>query len=178
MAYHIRHKSHFKGHQKTMNIRILNQGDWLAFKELRLEALRQHPEAFGSSFEEESNMSDDIFKDGFKRCDMFGAFVTNRLAGCAGFFTQSSMKMCHRGVLFSMYIKPESRRNGIADILLNAVIAHARARVIQLHATVVTTNQAALRLYEKNGFKIYGTEPRSLKIDDHFYDEHMMVLVF
>ena len=75
-----------------------------------------------------------------------------------------------------MYTKPEYRSLGIGDALLKAVIAHAKKVVIQLHLTVVTTNQSALRLYEKNGFRIYGTEPRSLKIGDQFYDEHMMVL--
>ena len=58
------------------------------------------------------------------------------------------------------------------------MIAHAKKRVIQLHLTVVTHNRAAVKLYEKNGFRIYGTEPRSLKIGDNFYDEHLMVLEF
>ena len=58
------------------------------------------------------------------------------------------------------------------------MIAHAKKRVIQLHLTVVTSNTAAVKLYEKNGFRIYGTEPRSLKISDVFYDEHMMILEF
>ena len=159
-----------------MNIRLLAQEDCLIFKVLRLEALLQHPEAFGSSFEEESAMSNAEFLDGFKKSDIFGAFVENQLVGCAGFFVQSPLKMCHRGVLFSMYIKPAFRKNGIGDALVKAIISHSKKRVTQLHATVVTTNQVALNLYEKNGFKIYGTEPRSLKIGDQFYDEHMMVL--
>ena len=39
-----------------MNIRLLQKKDWQVFKALRLEALIQHPEAFGSSFEEESSL--------------------------------------------------------------------------------------------------------------------------
>jgi ribosomal protein S18 acetylase RimI-like enzyme len=159
-----------------MNIRLLEQDDCLIFKTLRLEALLQHPEAFGSSFEEESAMSDAEFLDGFKKSDIFGAFVDNQLVGCAGFFVQSPLKMRHRGVLFSMYIKPDFRKNGIGDALVKAIISHAKNRVTQLHTTVVTTNQVALNLYEKNGFKIYGTEPRSLKIGDEFYDEYLLVL--
>ncbi len=64
----------------------------------------------------------------------------------------------------------------IGDALLKEVIAHAKNHVKQLHLTVVTTNQVALKLYQKNGFKIYGTEPRSLKIADQYYDEYLMVL--
>ena len=62
--------------------------------------------------------------------------------------------MCHRGVLFFMYTKPNFRKNGIGDALVKAVISHAKNRVTQLHAIVVITNQVALNLYEKNVFKI------------------------
>lgn len=151
-----------------MNIRLLNKEDWPAFRMLRLKALSEHPESFGSSFEEESNMSDEAFKTGFNNCDIFGAFEANQMVGCGGFFVLSQSKMCHRGVLFSMYCNAQNRNKGIADALVKAIISHAKSRVIQLHATVVTTNQAALRLYEKNGFKIYGTEPRSLKMGNQF----------
>jgi RimJ/RimL family protein N-acetyltransferase len=162
-----------------LDIRLLkNETDWLAFQALRLRALQEHPEAFGSSYEEESIMSADSFKEGYKKCDIFGAFVEHVLVGCAGFFIQSSIKMRHRGILFSMYIESTYRNKGIANLLVKTVIEHAKKSVLQLHATVVTSNQSALNLYEKNGFIIYGTEPHSLKIANHFYDEHMMVLTF
>jgi len=60
--------------------------------------------------------------------------------------------------------------------MLEAVILYAQSRVLQLHLTVVTTNLGAIKLYQKHGFKIYGTEPRALKIGDVFFDEHLMVL--
>ena len=33
-----------------------------------------------------------------------------------------------------------------------------------------------MAFYQKQGFKIYGTEPRALKIGDTFFDEHLMIL--
>ena len=161
-----------------MNIRLLDKEDWVDFKAIRLEALLNHPEAFGSSFEEESNRSPDDWKAGFKTADIFGCFVENNLVACAGFFVLSSLKMRHRGVLFTMYIKPTYRKKGIGDALVKAVISRAEKQVSQLHLTVVTTNKTAIKLYEKNGFRIYGTEPHALKIGGSFYDEHMMVLAF
>lgn len=161
------------------DIRLLaTEADWLAFQALRLSALQTHPEAFGSSYEEESIMSINGFKEGYKKCAIFGAFIADSLVGCAGFFIQSPIKMRHRGVLFSMYVEPAFRNQGIANSLVKAVVEHAKKTVLQLHTTVVTTNKSALRLYEKNGFVIYGTEPNSLKINDYFYDEHLMVLTF
>ena len=161
-----------------MIIRLLDETDWMAFRALRLEALATHPEAFGSSFEEESTRPDEEWKAGFKTADLFGCFLEKNLVACAGFFILSALKMRHRGVLFTMYSQPAYRNKGIADALVKQVVAHARKRVNQLHLTVVTTNQTAIKLYEKNGFRIYGTEPHTLKIDDQFYDEHMMVLEF
>jgi len=159
-----------------MIIHLLEKEDWKQFKTIRLEALLAHPEAFGSSFDEESHLSDEEFEQNFKKSTIFGAVQNNQLIGCAGFFICSLAKMSHRGVVFSMYIKNGYRGQGIGDALLKAIIAHAKNRVIQLHLTVVTTNQMALKLYQKNGFIIYGTEPRALKIGDQFYDEHMMIL--
>ena len=157
---------------------MLSAENWAAFKTLRLEALDAHPEAFGSSFEEEFARTEDEWKAEFKRSDLFGFFEKNKLVAVAGFFVYSSLKMCHRGVLWGMYIQPDYRRKGIAVALLKTVIAHAQKRVTQLHLTVVTHNQAAVKLYEKNGFRIYGTEPQSLKVGTVFHDEHLMVLEF
>lgn len=161
------------------DIRLLRtEADWLAFQALRLSALQAHPEAFGSSYEEESILSIDSFKEGYKKCAIFGAFKANALIGCAGFFIQSPIKMRHRGVLFSMYVEPSYRNKGIGNLLIKSLINHAKKHVIQLHTTVVTNNQSALNLYEKNGFVTYGTEPNALKINNYFYDEHLMVLTF
>lgn len=161
------------------NIRLLNtETDWFGFQALRLSALQMHPEAFGSSYEEESTLSISDFKEGYKKCAIFGAVIADSLVGCAGFFIQSPIKMQHRGVLFSMYVEPSCRNKGIANSLVKAVIDHAKKSVLQLHTTVVTSNKSALNLYEKNGFIIYGTEPHSLKINNYFYDEYLMVLTF
>ncbi len=46
----------------------------------------------------------------------------------------------------------------------------------QLHLTCVTSNLGAVALYQKHGFKIYGTEPNALKIGDTFFDEYLMTL--
>ena len=161
-----------------MDIRKLTEKDWDSFRALRLEALKLSPEAFGSSYEEESILNNEDFQHGFKNCDMFGAFIHNQIAGCAGFFIHSSKKSNHRGQIIAMYTRSDFRHHGIGDALLKMIIKHAAKHVLQLHLTVVTSNQPAIALYQKNGFKIYGTEPRSLKIDTFFYDEHFMIMEY
>lgn len=159
-------------------VRILTQDDWSYWREIRLEAVKFHPEAFSASYEDESQYADDMFKQGLAKNTIFGAYSNDTLVGVAGFLVLPSRKMKHRGNLFSMYVKKEYRGYGIADQLVGAVIAHARTRVLQLHCTVVTGNNSAIKLYQKFGFKIYGTEPRSLSVNSQYYDEYLMVRIF
>ena len=130
----------------TENIRRLTSEDWIIWKELRLEALYNHPEAFGSSFEEESIWLDDKFQNSLKNNAIFGVFSDGDLIGSAGFFQLNRLKTMHRGSLWTMYIKPNYRGHGLADQLVEAVIAHARSVVTQLHLSVTTINPTALRV--------------------------------
>lgn len=159
-----------------MNIRILTQEDWSIWKQFRLEALKNSPESFGSSYEEELNWSDSEFQDTLNKNTVFGAFVNHTLIACAAFYNMHSLKTKHRGFIWGMYAKPEYRRKGVATALIQTVITYASSRVTQLHITCVTNNLDALALYKKHGFKVYGTEPRALKIGDSFFDEHLMIL--
>jgi ribosomal protein S18 acetylase RimI-like enzyme len=159
-----------------MKIRMLTQEDWQLWKLFRLEALKNAPESFGSSYEEEVNWLDLDFQTALTKSDIFGVFVNNSLISCAGFYSLNSAKTKHRGVIWGMYTKVECRGQGIAGALIQTIINHAKSRVTQLHLTCVTSNLGAAAFYQKQGFKIYGTEPRALKIRDTFFDEHLMIL--
>ncbi len=58
-----------------------------------------------------------------------------------------------------------------------SIIHHAKSPVVQLHLSCVTSNLGAVAFYQKHGFKIYGTEPRALKIGNTFFDEHLIILL-
>ena len=157
-------------------IKQLGADDWQIWKNFRLEALKNSPESFGSSYEEELNWINSDFQNSFTKSDIFGVFVDNSLISCAGFYSLNSAKTKHRGVIWGMYTRPECRGQGIASTLIQTIINHAKSRVTQLHLTCVTSNLGAVAFYQKQGFKIYGTEPRALKIGDTFFDEHLMIL--
>lgn len=155
--------------------RLLTPEDWQAWQRIRLEGLKNDPEAFGASYEEECNQSEVELKAFLEKSTVFGAFVSKELVGCAGFYTLDTLKKKHIGFLYGMYVNPEQRGKGIANQLVRAVIDHAKPRVFQLHLTCVTTKTAAFQLYQKHGFRVFGTEPRSLKIGDQYVDAYLMV---
>jgi ribosomal protein S18 acetylase RimI-like enzyme len=54
---------------------------------------------------------------------------------------------------------------------MNHVIKVAKNENIErIRLSVTKTNDAAFRLYQRLGFVIYGTEPKSIKIDHQYYD--------
>jgi len=159
-------------------IKQLHSQAWALWKEIRLEALKLHPEAFTSSYEEEALWEDEKFKQQLEKSYVFAAFMDHKLVGVSGFFVLEPQKIKHRGLLFGVYIRKEHRGKGVAKQLLKEIINHARQKVVQLHCTVNAKNKDAFKLYQNHGFQLYGTAPRSLKIGDKFYDEHLMVLKF
>jgi len=161
-----------------MNIRVLQFDDWQRWKELRKESILLCPESFASSFEEESNLPDRQLQDWITKNVIFGAFIEDQLIGTAGFFQMELAKERHRGLLFSVYVTPNHRQRGIAHQLVEHVIQEAKKRVVQLHLKVVSSNASAIHLYQRHGFEVYGTELRSLKYQDRFFNEYLMVLRF
>jgi RimJ/RimL family protein N-acetyltransferase len=160
---------------RSPQIRRLEAADVALYREIRLEALRKNPEAFGSSFERENAQPLAWFEAVIGRADIFGAFVDGRLAGIAGFSAQEGSKQAHKGVLWAMYIRDDARGSGIGKLLVATILDHARGRVEMVQLTVVSENEAAYRLYRAMGFVEYGYEKRGLKQDGRYYDERLMV---
>lgn len=159
----------------TLSIRRLVADEAAAFRELRLAGLVEAPAAFGSSYAAEKDNSVEDFAATIGRNYLAGAWVGDRLVGVTGFYQLTGEKTAHRGSIWGVYVDPDHRGFGVARLLLEHVLAHARLHVLQVHLSVVADNDAALALYERLGFVRYGLEPRSLRIEGQFYDEHLMV---
>jgi ribosomal protein S18 acetylase RimI-like enzyme len=156
-------------------IRRLAADDAAAYRDIRLEALERHPDAFGADLDDERNMTPDDVTDRLARSTVFGAFDHGDLVGVAGWYRLNGDKLGHRGALWGMYVRPGARGKGLGAALVRRVLDDASGQVEQLHLTVTTTNGPARRLYERAGFASYGVEPRALKFDGAYIDEVLMV---
>jgi len=156
-------------------IRRLGAADVEAFRLIRLEGLRNDPDAFGSTFEKESSEAEGYFVDRLTRSAVFGGFVGNRLVGVVGFYSFEDTKSRHKGVLWGMYVTPEARGSGLASALVEVLLEHAGKEVEQIQLTVVVSNPRARRFYQRMGFTEYGLEEKSLKYKGEYFDEVLMV---
>jgi len=154
-----------------------------AYRALRLRGLREHPESFGETPENFEAKSNDEILECVAVQMKHGGFIlaaaskTGNLIGTVALAVNEGEKSRHRGVLWGMYVVPEARNQGVARALIDELLARVCqcGRLEQIHLSVVTTNQAAYRLYSDTGFATYGTGPKVLKVGSHTFDEYLMV---
>ncbi len=163
-----------------VSVRILTTADAPAFRALRLRALKEHPDAFTSSYEEEVEKplgatEQRLASDGNV---FWGAFADGRICGMIGLTREARTKNRHKGDVVAMYVAPECGRRGVGRALLQALLDHARgvAKLEQLILTVTRGNRGATELYKAAGFATFGMEPRAIKVDGAYHDKEHMIL--
>ncbi len=72
-------------------------------------------------------------------------------------------------------VHPGARRHGAAGRLLDAAVERLRGRGIRkLTLRVLSTNQTAIRLYERHGFAREGTQLEEFLINGRYVDDILM----
>jgi len=170
----------------SAEIRHLNASDAEAFRVLRLNALREFPEAFGMGYAEERDRpwADYVqrFQSEWTADDnaMLGAFVNGRLVGSLGLRRWEREKQRHKGYIWIFFVVPQTRGHGIGRRLLDAGVQYARqlAELQQIQLSVTAGSRSARSLYVSFGFEPYGCERKALKVQDTFIDLELMALHF
>ncbi|MCM3733118.1 GNAT family N-acetyltransferase [Fictibacillus nanhaiensis] len=165
-----------------MEVRLLTPDDAKVYWEMRLEALKNHPEAFATSYEEALQRKNPIEQVASRLKGegdyTFGAFQGDALIGAVTLVQDKITKMKHRAHIVAMYVNPNHRRSGAGKALVAAAISHAKefSEIIKINLTVVSSNEKAKKLYTSLGFKTYGIEEKALNVNETYYDEELMVL--
>ncbi len=165
-----------------MIIRNITKEDVTTFWNLRLRALEEFPEAFSSSYEESSSNSIEQVASRISEEEdnyILGAFSDDTLVGMVGFIRENKKKLIHKSFIWGMYVVPEEQGKRIGRKLLEELIHRAKQLegLSQVNLVVVSSNEAAKKLYQSLGFEIYGLERNAMKVEDTYYDEDLMVLI-
>lgn len=143
-----------------MKVRRAVTGDEVTLRSLRLQALTDQPDAFGSTHQRELARTT---PDWFRWIDPGPSFILEVTEGEASGIVAGS----HDGAdastvqLLAMWVHPLARRTGAADLLVEAVLEWARSELADTATLWVTEgNWSAIRLYQRNGFTLTGQHQR------------------
>jgi ribosomal protein S18 acetylase RimI-like enzyme len=146
-----------------MELRALGATDGLAYREVRLRALRDAPEAFGSTFAEESVHDEAFWIDLVGRtAEAMEAELLaidrgdGTLAGTT--FVRVSPEPPHDGYVGAMWVDADLRGGDWASALLDEAERFARRLGSEAMTLWVSQGNApARRFYERQGYKSTGT---------------------
>jgi ribosomal protein S18 acetylase RimI-like enzyme len=144
-------------------VRQLASDEWRLYRTLRLAALEESPDAFGSTVAHESARTDAEWASRLARGAEslrelpLVAEVDNEPSGLAWVrLDDEDDKAAH---VYQMWVAPARRGQGVGRALLDAAIAWARRVGAQALVLDVTTgNEKATHLYEAAGFLATGSE--------------------
>lgn len=164
-----------------MIIRKLTKDDAEDYSHIRLEALYNNPDSFGTIYHEEAIKTIDEFRDRIPVDNnnfILGCYEDKELIGIVAFHQEERIKVRHKAYIRSMYVQQKDREKGIGKLLLNELIERAKAikEIEILLLDVVTNNRAAKQLYLSFGFQIYGIEKMAYKFNNQYFDMESMSL--
>ena len=147
--------------KSNASIRPIQAAEWPRVRDIRLRALEDSPDAFGSTLAREQSFADHVWAE---RTEQWAtglsatAFVAETGAGWVGFvMTRLEREDANRAGLYGLWVDPAWRAVGVGLALTQAVIDWARRREARLLTIeVVTSNAAAIQLYRRAGFRETG----------------------
>jgi ribosomal protein S18 acetylase RimI-like enzyme len=137
---------------QTVTVCRLVGDHWQTYRAIRLAMLQESPSAFGGTYDQAAGNNERVWKQRLTDNVVLLARMGRTPAGSAMYSVYGATDpgdCC----LFGMWVDPGFRRAGIGRILVDSILAQARAagkRRVVLH--VVADNAEARGLYERAGF--------------------------
>ena len=157
-----------------IEIKKLASSRWKDYRALRLEALKNDPIAFGSSYNEEIKLSNNEWKRRIKN-SLF-ALLNDKPIGTIVYIFENKTKTKHIANIYGVYVKKEYRGQGVGKKLVESAISLIKKNknIIKINLNVNPKQKAAVKLYKKYGFKTIGVLKKDLYVNGKFYDELIM----
>jgi RimJ/RimL family protein N-acetyltransferase len=167
-----------------LTIRAAVPADAVPLRELRLEALANHPVAFAADHDLTHAQPAETWAQRIRdnEADNRGVICIaasgNRLVGMTGLGRGHWPKTQHSAIIWGVYVNSGWRGLGLVEALMNECIAWGQANGVTIvKLGVVTTNTPAIHCYTRSGFTVYGIDPQVISYDGVLYDELLMARV-
>jgi GNAT superfamily N-acetyltransferase len=137
----------------------LSPQEWQRYREIRLEALRAEPQAFGSTYADSEQRPaaywQERLADAQRGVDSWLLFAQEgeHLVGMIGAFYDERREAA---IIVSVYVSQAARGKGVGKALMEAILAEVGKRkdIRKAALGVVREQAAAVALYRRFGFEV------------------------
>jgi ribosomal protein S18 acetylase RimI-like enzyme len=157
-----------------ISITKLDESRWQDYRSIRLEALKNAPLAFGSSYEDSLKNAEADWRRLIK--NVIFAMDDGKPIGLIAYVQNDRTKSKHICGIYSVYVSENHRGKKIGDSLMAAAMNEIKklGGITKVELTVNPTQKNAKKLYKKYGFKVTGRKKMELYLDGKYYDELLM----
>jgi ribosomal protein S18 acetylase RimI-like enzyme len=146
---------------KTPNIYTMSPSDWIKYKSIRLDSLKESPNAFGSTLKREASFSDDIWAkrlikidDDAKNLPLIVEINAQPVGLASGRIAPLKSNIVH---VYQMWVNPKYRGLGIGKLLLDQIVLWTKSiNINHIALSVTNRNSPAKILYLSYGFRATG----------------------
>ncbi|MGE5574112.1 MAG: GNAT family N-acetyltransferase [Bacteroidota bacterium] len=167
-----------EGGRKLTHVRSLPPNGWRLWRSLRLQALADSPDAFGSTLEDAIQLADCGWEELVSSSSsaervLLVAEREGRPVGIAR--VQFLDDRRSQADLFSVWVMPSERRLGVGRALVDSTIEWARSKgASEIVLSVSERSNEAKRLYLSSGFVGTGSRER-LRPGSSIYEDAMVL---
>ena len=165
----------------AVHVRQLQAGEWATLRTVRLAALADAPEAFGSTIARELAFGEAEWRDRAATAPNFIAWNEDEPVGLVTVICRHNDDGTGSPLeweLVSMWVSPDARGSGATDLLVATVAGVVRAGSGQeVTLWVADGNDRARAFYLRAGFRPTGLRQTYRRGDGSTFDEEKLVML-
>jgi GNAT superfamily N-acetyltransferase len=158
-----------------ISVHVLHEDDWREYRELRLAALQESPDAFLATYAEEATQQEQYWRGGVVRAHRL---LAERDGAPVGVASVDMIEGAPRAADFrDLWVTPEARNTGVASRLVQAAVDQAiQDGCTKLYYWVSTENGRAIGFAINAGFRVT-SERRTTDVENTEFGDQEIALV-
>ncbi len=137
----------------ALHLHQVTADDWESHRDVRLEMLRDAPDAFWFTYADEAVYDEADWRERIEGAWLVQARDADGVLGSAGLGSHWELERATTATLFGLYVAPRARGRGVGEALVRAVLDEARRLgKSEVVLEVASSNVAAEALYARCGF--------------------------
>jgi ribosomal protein S18 acetylase RimI-like enzyme len=157
----------------------LKPDQWQEYKNIRLESLKNDPQAYFAAVLESVQKPDSYWRERLieaqegKKSWLLFAKEGNSIIGIIGAFIKEKEDIAN---IISLYVSVDSRRKGVSKLLMKSMLTVLEKNLTNksIRLAVNVDQSPAINLYKSFGFQIFEMK-NSLLGDGKYHDEYIMI---